>query len=135
MIPCNLTRSRAPREMQSKGVSRKDQTDNQRTIGEVPGSAGSVYSCRSVNDPLTTVILASIAGVWFGTVAPHAQNATWLGMPGSGVWNTGENCTGNTVPFETATFSSSTQNSGKGGSPWGLSGLLRVQKIWRLLPP
>ena len=31
--------------------------------------------------------LASIKG----TVAAHAQNATCLGMPGSGIWNTGEN--------------------------------------------
>ena len=85
--------------------------DSARTIGEVPGSSGSVNSRRLAGDrlngvrvkcsakifvmavPIVTLAQASrsyisrmlrdgvlmlLVGVWLGTVAAHAQDATWV---------------------------------------------------------
>ena len=119
--------------------------DTPRTIGEVPGSPGSVNSRRLAGDqlnrvrvkcsakifvmamPIVTVAQASrsyisrmlrdgvsmlLVGAWLGTVAAHAQDATWSATPGSSDWNTAANwvpATGPaTVPTGTATFGLST---------------------------
>src|SRR5258705_1193833 len=114
--------------------------DTRRTIGEVPGSSGSVDSRRPARDrlnrasvnygarmiimamPIVTLAQASrsyvsrmlrdgvlglLVGVCLGTVAAHAQDATWLATPGSGVWNTAANWTPATVPTGIATFAGS----------------------------
>jgi len=114
--------------------------DTRRTIGEVPGSSGSVDSRRPARDrlnratmncgarmiimamPIVTLaqpsrsyvvqmlrngVLVVLVAVCLGTVAAHAQDATWLATPVSGNWNTAANWTPATVPTGTATFGAS----------------------------
>jgi hypothetical protein len=52
-----------------------------------------------------------LAGTCLGTVAAHAQDATWLPNPGSGDWNTGTNWSASVVPTGTATFGQSNVTS------------------------
>ena len=75
--------------------------------------------------------LASIKG----TVAAHAQNATCLGMLGSGVWNTGEKLDGKHRTVANGNFRFVDSGLGENGFIMGIVGILRVQKFWRLLPP
>jgi fibronectin-binding autotransporter adhesin len=61
------------------------------------------YLLRTLRDD----VLVLCAVVLLGTVAAHAQDATWLAAPATGDWNTGTNWTGAAVPTGTATFDAS----------------------------
>jgi len=67
--------------------------------------AQAIRSCISRIPPDRVLVL--ITYICLGTVAAHAQNATWLLNPGTGDWNTAANCTPATVPTGTATFGAS----------------------------
>ena len=129
-----------------------------RTIGEVPGSSGSVDSRRSAGDrlngvrvkcsakifvmamPIATLTQASrsyisrmlrdgvlmlLVGVWLGTVAAHAQNATWLLNPVSGNFDAAANWSPTTVPTGTATFEASNTTAITFSSPTTTVGILQ----------
>jgi outer membrane autotransporter protein len=55
--------------------------------------------------------LVLLVGVWLGTVAAHAQNASWLLSPGSRDWNTAANWALATVPTGIATFGASNRKT------------------------
>jgi outer membrane autotransporter protein len=76
------------------------------TIRHRLASSKSASNLRSRNDRLT-VILVLFVGVCLGTFAVHAQDATWLPAPASGVWNAGANWTGDVTPTGTAIFGTS----------------------------
>jgi hypothetical protein len=61
-------------------------------------------SCSYMSRMLRNGMLALFVNACLGTVAAHAQSATWLLSPGSGNWNTAANWVPATVPTGTATF-------------------------------
>jgi autotransporter-associated beta strand protein len=62
-------------------------------------------------------VLVLLVGVCLGTVAAHAQDATWLLSPGSGNFDSAANWSPSTVPTGTATFGLSTTTTITFSSP------------------
>ncbi len=69
--------------------------------------------------------LILLAGVCLGTVASHAQDATWLSNPGSGDWNTDVNWQPATAPTGIATFGASDKTAITFSSPSTTVGTLQ----------
>jgi hypothetical protein len=78
--------------------------DTRRTIGNVPGNSGAVDSRSSLPRRLRETVSVLLVGLSLGTVAVHAQDATWLGLPVSGNWDAAANWSGAQIPTVTAMF-------------------------------
>jgi len=61
--------------------------------------------------PSSAVAAALISALIVSTAPAAAQDATWLGTPGTSVYNTGSNWSTGTVPTGTASFGASTRSA------------------------
>jgi hypothetical protein len=78
--------------------------DTRRAIGNVPGNSGAVDSRTSLPRRLRETMSVLLVGLSLGTVAVHAQDATWLGTPVSGNWDAAANWSSAEIPTATAIF-------------------------------
>jgi outer membrane autotransporter protein len=80
-----------------------------KTIGHILASSESASSRSYISRLLRGGVseLGLFACLCFSTVVTDGQDATWLAAPGSGVWSTDANWTGDMVPTGTATFGAS----------------------------